>query len=163
MAATGPRQGGDGSLADTVLVSNRGPLAFHLEDGVPVARPSAGGLAGSLRPLVAGTGATWVASALGEADRAALPAGLMADDGLRIELVEPEPDDLQHGLQRGVQRHAVVLPPPPLRLGPAAHGPTGGGWRPGTPTASSTSSSPSGWPRWHPRVGGCWSRTTTWR
>ena len=83
---------GEGSLADTVLVSNRGPLAFHLEDGVPVAGTSAGGLAGSLRPLVVGTGATWVACALGEADRAAAAAGLMPEDGLRIELVEPEPD-----------------------------------------------------------------------
>jgi trehalose 6-phosphate synthase len=39
-----------------------------------------------------GSGATWVASAMGEADRAAVAAGLMYDDGLRIELVEPEPD-----------------------------------------------------------------------
>ena len=86
------QSGGDGPLADTVLVSNRGPLAFHLEDGVPVSGEVAGGLAGSIRPLVTGTGATWVASAMGEADRAAVAAGLMWDDGLRIELVEPEPD-----------------------------------------------------------------------
>jgi trehalose 6-phosphate synthase len=83
---------GEGSLADTVLVSNRGPLAFHLEDGLPVAGSSAGGLAGSLRPLVVGTEATWVASALGEADGAAAAAGMMSDDGIRIELVEAEPE-----------------------------------------------------------------------
>jgi trehalose 6-phosphate synthase len=83
---------GDGSLADTVLVSNRGPLAFHLEDGVPVAGTSAGGLAESMRPLVVGSEATWVASALGEADRAAAAAGMMSDEGIHIELVEPEPE-----------------------------------------------------------------------
>ncbi len=83
---------GEGSLADTVLVSNRGPLAFHLEDDRPVAGTSAGGLAGSLRPLLVGTDATWVASTLNEADRIASAAGLMADEGIRIELVEPEPD-----------------------------------------------------------------------
>ena len=79
-----------GSLADTVLVSNRGPLAFQFEDGKPVAGPVAGGLAGSLRPMVAGTGITWVACALSDADRVAAGAGLMTDHGVRIELVEPE-------------------------------------------------------------------------
>ena len=83
---------GEGSLADTVLVSNRGPLAFHLVDGLPVAGTSAGGLAGSMRPLLVGTEATWVASTLGEADRAAAEAGLMTDRGIHIELVEPEPE-----------------------------------------------------------------------
>ena len=83
---------GEGSLADTVLVSNRGPLTFHLEDGAPVAGSSAGGLAGSMHPLVVGTGATWVAAALGEADRAAAAAGMMSEDGLHIELVEPDAD-----------------------------------------------------------------------
>jgi trehalose 6-phosphate synthase len=85
-------QDGDGSLADVVLVSNRGPLAFHFDDGQLVRGTVAGGLAGSLHPMVVGTGATWVASTLGEADRAAADAGLMADDGLNIELVEPEPE-----------------------------------------------------------------------
>ncbi len=83
---------GDGSLADTVLVSNRGPLTFHFENGAPVAGTSAGGLAGSMRPLVVGSEVTWVASALGEADRAAAAAGMMTDDGIHIELVEPEPE-----------------------------------------------------------------------
>ncbi len=86
-----PRNGA-GPLADTVLVSNRGPLAFHFEDGRPVAGTAGGGLAGSLYPMVAGTGAIWVACALGEADREAAAAGLMTHDGLDIELVDPEPD-----------------------------------------------------------------------
>jgi len=80
------------SLADVVLVSNRGPLAFRLEDGRPVPAASGGGLAGSLHPLVEGTGATWVASSMSEADRLAAAEGLLSADGLRIELVEPEPD-----------------------------------------------------------------------
>ena len=80
-----------GSLADTVIVSNRGPLAFHFEDGLPVAGEVGGGLAGSLHPLVSGTGATWVASVMGEADRAAAAAGLMSEDGLHIDVVEPDP------------------------------------------------------------------------
>jgi trehalose 6-phosphate synthase len=84
-------QDGDGTLADVVLVSNRGPLAFHFEDGRLVRGTVAGGLAGSLHPMLVGTGATWVASTLGDADRAAADAGLMADHGLNIELVEPEP------------------------------------------------------------------------
>jgi trehalose 6-phosphate synthase len=81
----------DGSLADVVLVSNRGPLTYRLDAGRPVAMASGGGLAGSLLPLVEGTGATWVASSMSEADRLAAAEGLMTADGLRIELVEPEP------------------------------------------------------------------------
>jgi trehalose 6-phosphate synthase len=83
---------GDGSLADTVLVSNRGPLAFRMEDGVPVAGTSGGGLAGSMYPLVVGSEATWVAAAMGEADRMAAEAGMMSSEGIHIELVEPEPE-----------------------------------------------------------------------
>jgi trehalose 6-phosphate synthase len=92
MAAEHLPADGDGSLADTVVVSNRGPLAFHVEDGVPVAGEVAGGLAGSLHPLLTGTGATWVACAMGDADRQASAAGLMVEPGLQIELVEPEAD-----------------------------------------------------------------------
>jgi trehalose 6-phosphate synthase len=92
MTSDRSHQDGDGSLADTVLVSNRGPLAFHLEDGHPVAGTVGGGLAGSLHPMVEGTGARWVACALDEADRAAAAAGMMTDNGLDIELVDPDPD-----------------------------------------------------------------------
>ena len=85
-----PAVDGDGSLADTVLVSNRGPLSFRMVDGRPERTASGGGLAGSLHPLVEGTGATWVASTLSEADRAAAAEGLMTAPGLRVELVEPD-------------------------------------------------------------------------
>jgi trehalose 6-phosphate synthase len=91
VAGVPPVPVGDGSLADTVLVSNRGPLSFHFEDGRPVAGVAAGGLAGSLHPLVAGTGATWVACALGDADRMAISQGMATEPGLRLELLEPDP------------------------------------------------------------------------
>ncbi len=92
MAPHRVEEDGEGSLVDTVIVSNRGPLAFHFEDGVPVAGETAGGLAGSLRPMMAGTGATWVAATLGDADRAANRAGLIPDDGFHVELVDPDPE-----------------------------------------------------------------------
>jgi hypothetical protein len=53
------------------------------------------------------------------ADRA---AGRRADDRRRAgdRAGRARSPTLQHGLQRGVQRHAVVLPPPPLRCSPSA-------------------------------------------
>ncbi len=92
MAIDGSRHEREGLLADTVMVSNRGPLAFRLDDGRPVAVNAGGGLAGSIRPIMVGTGATWVACALDEADKVAAAAGMMNDVGLRIELVDPEPE-----------------------------------------------------------------------
>jgi trehalose 6-phosphate synthase len=61
-----------------------------LDGGEPVLAGTGGGLAGSLEPLVTGTGATWVASSLGDADRVAADRGLLTADGLRIELVQPD-------------------------------------------------------------------------
>ena len=79
--------------ADLVVASNRGPLSFAFDDaGQPVPSGSAGGLAAALAPLLAGTGATWVACAMSEADRAAAAAGLFASDGLTLRAVEPAPD-----------------------------------------------------------------------
>ena len=75
------------------MASNRGPLAFSLDDeGTPVAARPAGGLASALQPLLAGSGATWVACAMSEADRAAAGAGLMSEAGLELRTVEPDPD-----------------------------------------------------------------------
>ncbi|MDA8343524.1 MAG: trehalose-6-phosphate synthase [Actinomycetota bacterium] len=77
----------------TVVVSNRGPLSFSFDDaGEPVQRPSAGGLAGTIRPLLAGSGATWVSCALSDADRAAASTGRMSAHGFRLEMVDPDPD-----------------------------------------------------------------------
>jgi len=76
-----------------IVASNRGPLSFRLgENGRPEAAGSGGGLAGTLHPLLAGSGATWVAASMSEADRLAADQGLMTEDGLRIVLVTPDPD-----------------------------------------------------------------------
>ncbi len=87
----GPEEGPP-RLDQAVMVSNRGPLAFRYEDGQLVPAPVGGGLAGSLRPLLVGTGITWVACALGPADRAAAKAGLMQSEGMSVELVDIDPD-----------------------------------------------------------------------
>ncbi len=77
--------------ADLVIASNRGPLSFTLDaSGGPVAMDLAGGLAGALQPLLEGSGATWVASAMSEADRKAADAGLMSQPGLDLALVRPD-------------------------------------------------------------------------
>jgi trehalose 6-phosphate synthase len=79
-----------------VVVSNRGPLSFKLDPaGRPVSAGTGGGLAATLHPLLAGTGSTWVAAAMSEADRRASAQGLMAEPGLRIVTVTPEPDVYQ--------------------------------------------------------------------
>ena len=78
--------------ADLVMASNRGPLSFVLDDsGDPVPVDSAGGLAGALHPLLEGSGATWVACAMSEADRRAADAGLMSQPGLDLVVVRPDP------------------------------------------------------------------------
>ena len=79
--------------AELVVASNRGPLSFSLDDdGRPVPAGSAGGLAAALAPLLSGTGATWVACAMSEADRAAAARGLMVDDGMALHTVQPTPE-----------------------------------------------------------------------
>jgi trehalose 6-phosphate synthase len=81
------------SLADLLVVSNRGPLSFGLdEQGRPQAVGSAGGLAGTLHSIFEGSGVTWVACAMSEADRAAANAGLMAEKGLGLVMVDPDLD-----------------------------------------------------------------------
>jgi trehalose 6-phosphate synthase len=70
---------------DLVVVSNRGPLSFrHGEDGSPVPVRGGGGLVASLGPAVEGTGATWVAAALTDADREAAAAGVVDAEGFRL-------------------------------------------------------------------------------
>ena len=80
-------------MVDLLVASNRGPLSFRQgENGQLTAVRSAGGLAGTLHPLLAGTGATWVAASMSEADRLAADRGLMSEEGLGIVLVTPERD-----------------------------------------------------------------------
>jgi trehalose 6-phosphate synthase len=77
--------------ADLVIASNRGPLSFVLDSsGTPVAVDPGGGLAGALHPLLQGSGATWVACAMSEADRKAADAGLMSQPGLELVVVRPD-------------------------------------------------------------------------
>lgn len=78
--------------ADLVVVSNRGPLSFALdESGRPANAGSAGGLAAALQPLLKDTDACWVACAMSDADRKAAADGLMNLDGIEIFLVQPDP------------------------------------------------------------------------
>jgi trehalose 6-phosphate synthase len=78
--------------ADLVVASNRGPLSFSIDgDGHPVSVGSAGGLAAALQPLLEGTGASWVACALSDADRMAKARGLVTLDGVDMFMVEPDP------------------------------------------------------------------------
>ncbi len=82
-----------GPPGTTVVVSNRGPLSFSFDDaGNPVRSSSAGGLAGTIRPLLTDSGATWVSCALSDADRAAASAGHMSAHGFRLEMVDPDPE-----------------------------------------------------------------------
>lgn len=58
--------------APVVVVSNRGPIAFHFDnEGEPVAGRAGGGLASTLGAGVRGNDAVWVATAMNDADRAA--------------------------------------------------------------------------------------------
>jgi trehalose 6-phosphate synthase len=97
----GSSSGEPGNVArvtQVIVVSNRGPLSFRLDDEGRLERTvSAGGLAGTLHPLLAGSGAVWVAAAMNEADRLAAAEGLMSEDGIRIVSVEPEADIYRMG------------------------------------------------------------------
>lgn len=72
------------AVEDLVIVSNRGPLSFMHDDGDLVAARGAGGLVTSLGPAVAGTGATWVAAAITDADREAAAGGPVRAEGFRL-------------------------------------------------------------------------------
>jgi len=75
-----------------VIVSNRGPVAFSLgADGELTGRRGAGGLVSGLAPLVAGTDATWLAAAMSEGDRAAAQRGVVDAEGLRVQLIDLDP------------------------------------------------------------------------
>jgi trehalose 6-phosphate synthase len=82
-----------GMKADLVIASNRGPLSFSLDqEGRPVPAGSAGGLAAALHPQLEGSGATWVACAMSDADRQATAEGLMTERGLHLLTVQPDLD-----------------------------------------------------------------------
>ena len=75
-----------------MLVSNRGPLSFRLDDdGEPIARRGAGGLVSGLAPLVAGTEATWLAAAMTDGDRVIARQPLVEAEGFRARLLDIDP------------------------------------------------------------------------
>lgn len=84
------------SEANLVIVSNRGPVSFRKgDDGELVAKRGAGGLVSGIGPLVAGTGATWIAAALSDADREAAADGVVEAEGFRAQLLAVDPDVLR--------------------------------------------------------------------
>ena len=76
-----------------VVVSNRGPLAFtRSDDGELAMKRAGGGLASTLAPALAGTGATWVAAAISDADREAATAQpLVEAEGFRVRSLVVDP------------------------------------------------------------------------
>jgi trehalose 6-phosphate synthase len=76
-----------------VIVSNRGPVRFDLdESGDLTSRRGAGGLVSGIAPLVGGTDALWLAAAMSEGDRVAAERGVVEADGLRVQLVSIDPE-----------------------------------------------------------------------
>ena len=145
-----------------VLLSNRGPVSFRVDDaGELVARRGAGGLVSGLAPLVDGTDAVWIAAAMSDGDRAAADRGVVEAEGLRVRLLALDPSAYRRRLRRRVQRHALVRPPRPLRRRPAAppRPPVARGV--GRPTARSTRPSPTPPPSRRPRAPPSSCRTTT--
>jgi trehalose 6-phosphate synthase len=79
--------------ANVVVVSNRGPLSFSYDDdGGLVAQRGAGGVVSSLGPLVRGTGVSWMAAAISDADREAAKAGTVEAEGFRFRSLAVDPD-----------------------------------------------------------------------
>jgi trehalose 6-phosphate synthase len=77
-----------------VVVSNRGPLSFALdEQGRPRPKKAGGGLATVLGGAVEGTGAYWVAGAMSEADRHAAADGPVEAEGFHVELTNVDAAD----------------------------------------------------------------------
>ena len=79
---------------DLVVVSNRGPVSYRIaDDGELVARRGAGGLISTLGPALSGTGATWLAAAIGDGDRKAAAEGPAESDGVRVRLLAVDEAD----------------------------------------------------------------------
>lgn len=81
---------------DLVVVSNRGPVSYHVaSDGALVPRRGAGGLIATLGPALAGRRCTWIAAAITEGDRlaASSPADPGPGDEVTIRLLALDQDD----------------------------------------------------------------------
>jgi trehalose 6-phosphate synthase len=81
-----------GERRKLIVVSNRGPVSYTLEDGERVAKRGGGGLVTALRGLVSHHDVTWIASAITDEDRVASHEAIeeTARDGspFRLRLVE---------------------------------------------------------------------------
>lgn len=76
-----------------VIVSNRGPVSFRLDDrGVPVARRGAGGLVSGLGPQVRDTDTLWMAAAMTDGDRVVAETGITDAEGFRVRLLAFDAD-----------------------------------------------------------------------
>jgi trehalose 6-phosphate synthase len=72
-----------------VVVSNRGPLNFALDDdGGLVTKKAAGGLVNALVPALGGREALWLAGAITDADRLAASSGRLDRDGIEVRLLD---------------------------------------------------------------------------
>ena len=76
-----------------VVVSNRGPLSFTVQDGELQTKRGGGGLATVVGHALEDTGATWVAGALSDADRAAAERGTIEADGFNVCLLALDADE----------------------------------------------------------------------
>lgn len=77
-----------------VIVSNRGPVSFVVDDDAPngvSARRGAGGLVSGMGPLVRGTDALWVAAAMTPGDRIVAGHGVTEAEGFRVRLLDIDP------------------------------------------------------------------------
>ncbi len=84
------QQGGERPI---VIVSNRGPVSFHLDEAdEPQARRGAGGLVSGLGPMVRDTATTWVAAAMTPGDRVVAERGITTADGFRVRLLDFDGD-----------------------------------------------------------------------
>lgn len=72
-----------------VVVSNRGPVSFTIDDrGDLMHKRGAGGLVSGLTPLISGGDATWIAAAMSQGDRAAAARGPIDVEGIRVQLLD---------------------------------------------------------------------------
>ena len=76
-----------------VIVSNRGPVSYRVDQGELVGMRGAGGLVSGLGPLLESGRASWIAAALSPADRSAVAAGTATPDGLAVRLLSLDPVD----------------------------------------------------------------------
>ena len=81
-----------------ILVSNRGPVAYALDaSGKLLAGRGDGGLVAALQGAVGHDDVTWIASAIGDHDRAAVREGLLPA-GVRLLLHDPDAYDLYYNV-----------------------------------------------------------------